>query len=111
MSATDNGNRILNHPFLAIPESQMIRFTFDGQEMEGREGDTVAAALTANGIRVFRTTAKRNSPRGLYCGIGQCTDCVMIVNGRPNVRTCMTLLEENMIIQTQHGLGAADEEI
>ena len=112
MPASNENNRIEQHPFLPIPESRTIRFTFDGRVLEGKEGDTIAAALMANGIRVFRTTVKKHTGRGLYCGIGQCTDCVMIVDGRPNVRTCMTFLKEDMTVETQHGLGGgADEDL
>ena len=57
------------------------------------------------GIRTFRHTARYHEPRGLFCGIGQCSDCVVVVNGTPNVRSCTTPLEEGMFIETQHGLG------
>ena len=65
----------------------------------------IAAALIANGVEVFRYTQRHHHPRGIYCGIGRCTDCVMIVNGIPNVRTCVTPVEEGMVIETQHGVG------
>jgi predicted molibdopterin-dependent oxidoreductase YjgC len=64
----------------------------------------IAAALLAAGIRVHRYTTKRREPRGIFCGIGQCTDCVMVVNGVPNVRTCVTQVEKGMVIETQRGL-------
>ena len=70
-----------------------------------REGEMVLACLIANGIIVNRYTAKRNEPRGLFCGIGQCTDCAMVVNGKPNVRTCITPVKEGMVIETQKGVG------
>lgn len=98
-------NRIQEHPILDIPECAELTFYYNGQPMTAREGDTIAAALTDNGIRVFRFTAKRKEPRGLYCAIGQCTDCVMVVDGQPNVRTCVTLVKENMRVETQSGLG------
>ncbi len=69
----------------------------------------IAAALLAGGIRVHRYTTRRREPRGIYCGIGQCTDCVMVVNGVPNVRTCITQVEEGMVIQTQRGLSSKRE--
>ena len=58
---------------------------------------------------VYRYTHKKREPRGIFCGIGQCTDCVMKVNGVPNVRTCITPVEEGMIIETQYGLGVEGE--
>jgi hypothetical protein len=64
-----------------------------------------ASALTAAGIKRFRTTSKGRDPRGIFCAIGRCTDCVMEVNGRPNVRTCVTPVEAGMKVNTQVGLG------
>jgi aerobic-type carbon monoxide dehydrogenase small subunit (CoxS/CutS family) len=55
---------------------------------------------------VHRYTAKRHEPRGIFCAIGRCTDCVMVVDGVPNVRTCMTPLTEGMRVQTQYGATA-----
>ncbi len=98
-------NRVTEHPILDIQEKASITFYYNGQPMEAKEGDTIAAALIANGIRVFRETQKRHEPRGLFCAIGQCTDCVMVVNGKPNVRTCVTLVQENMQVEKQIGLG------
>lgn len=77
----------------------------DGKKIEAREGETIAAALIAAGVKVFRYTVKRDEPRSLFCAIGRCTDCVMVVNNRPNVRTCVTLVENGMKIETQKGLG------
>lgn len=99
-------NRMTQHPFLEIPESEAITFYYNGMPLQAREGDTIAAALTDNGIRVFRTTVKRGEPRGLFCAIGQCTDCVMVVNGQPNVRTCVTPVRQDTRVETQNGLGA-----
>ena len=98
-------HRIQQHPILSVEERPVVHITVDGTPIEAREGDTIAAALMANGIRTFRHTARYHEPRGLFCGIGQCNDCVVVVNGKPNVRSCTTPLEEGMVIETQHGLG------
>jgi aerobic-type carbon monoxide dehydrogenase small subunit (CoxS/CutS family) len=74
--------------------------------MRGCEGESIAAALKAAGVTTHRYTSKRHEPRGIFCAIGRCTDCVMVVDGKPNVRTCMTLLREGMSVRTQHGLEA-----
>ena len=84
-------------------ETKTVTITVDGKPLQAREGEMILACLIANGIIVNRYTTKRNEPRGLFCGIGQCTDCAMIVNGKPNVRTCITPVKEGMVIQTQHG--------
>jgi predicted molibdopterin-dependent oxidoreductase YjgC len=99
--------RVTQHPILDIPPAEEFTITVDGREVTAREGETVAAVLLANGIRTFRHTAKRGEPRGIFCGIGQCNDCVVVVNGRPNVRSCVTPLEEGMAVETQKGLGKA----
>jgi predicted molibdopterin-dependent oxidoreductase YjgC len=73
----------------------------NGKEMQAFEGEPIAAALMANGIRVFRKTRKRGEPRGVFCAIGRCTDCIMTVDGVPNVRTCMVLVKEGMQIKSE----------
>ncbi len=98
--------RIENHPILGpLPEDETVTLLVDGRPLSARKGETIAAALSAHGIRSFRHTAKTHQPRGLFCGIGQCTDCAMEVNGVPNVRTCVTLVEEGMTVCTQEGCG------
>jgi predicted molibdopterin-dependent oxidoreductase YjgC len=55
---------------------------------------------------VFRHTRKYHESRGFFCGIGHCTDCIMEVDGIPNVRTCITPVQPGMIIRT--GIGLSD---
>jgi len=98
--------RVIDHPVLG-PAARRSRVTilFAGEPVEAFAGEPVAAALLAAGVRVFRTTSKRREPRQLFCGIGRCTDCVMIVDGQPNVRTCVTPVREGMRVEVQHGRG------
>lgn len=104
-------DRIMEHPILGeSPEKKIVTFTYDGKTLEGLEGEPIAAALRAAGVMVHRYTKKRHEPRGVFCAIGRCTDCVMIVNGKPNVRTCITPLEEGMTVQTQYGVTAKEEQ-
>ena len=84
---------------------QKITLMVDGKPLEAFAGEPIAAALIAAGFRVFRHTTKRNEPRGLFCALGRCTDCVMTVDGRPNVRTCVTPARDGMVIESQSGLG------
>lgn len=98
--------RVADHPILGkAPDRKAVKLTVDGRPISAYEGETIAASLLAAGIRVFRKTPRNHEPRGIFCGIGRCTDCVMTVNGIPNVRTCVTLVEDGMIIETQDGLG------
>ena len=97
---------IEEHPILGKSDAvEMVNITVDGVPMKVRAGQMIAAALLAEGICINRYTLKRHEPRGVFCGIGQCTDCVMVVNGQPNVRTCVTKVEEGMVIQTQNKDG------
>lgn len=101
-----NGNRIIHHQILGdLPKKKWVEITVDGKKNKAREGETIAAALIAAGIKVFRYSVKRDEPRSLFCAIGRCTDCVMTVNNKSNVRTCITLVENGMKIETQKGLG------
>lgn len=101
--------RIEEHPILGKPEEKkVIEFTCDGKKMTGLEGEPIAMALEAAGVMIHRYTKKHHKPRGVFCAIGRCTDCVMVVDGKPNVRTCVTPLEEGMTIQTQYGVSAKE---
>ena len=98
-------NRIEEHPILGhYSKGQEITFTFDGKQMKGFAGEPIAVALKANGVMIHRYTKKEHKPRGIFCAIGRCTDCVMIMNVKPNIRTCVTPLEQGMEVQTQDGV-------
>lgn len=98
-------NRIEEHPVLGkTKKGKLVTFTFDERKLQGYEGEPIAAALKAAGVMVHRYTQKQHEPRGIFCAIGRCTDCVMIVDGKTNIRTCITPLEEGMKIETQYGV-------
>ncbi len=98
--------RIVDHPILGpLGVKKEITLHVDGRKITAREGEMIATALVAAGYKAFRYTSKNREPRGIFCAIGRCTDCVMEVNGRPNVRTCVTPVEEGMRVKTQVGLG------
>lgn len=104
--------RIDEHPILGKPQKgRKITFYYNEKKVEGYEGEPIAAALLNAGVWTHRYTRKRNEPRGIFCAIGRCTDCVMIVDGEVNVRTCITPLREGMHVETQFGLeGKKDNE-
>ncbi len=97
--------RIESHPVLTFPQKRKVRFIFEGQELEGFEGEPIASALVANGILVFRESIRLHRPRGFFCAIGNCSSCFMVVNDKPNVRTCVTPLEEGMSVSRQLDKG------
>ncbi len=97
--------RVIRHPILKPRQTRHVTIYYNGSPLEAQDGEPVAAALLAAGIRVFRTTHRFGRPRGLFCGIGRCTDCMAIVDGAPNVRTCVTAVREGMKVEFQAGLG------
>jgi len=98
--------RITAHSILDdLPQRRRIDFTFDGAGVEGREGEPIAAALFAAGRRVLRTMPRFGDARGGYCMIGRCTDCMVVVNGIPNVPACLTPVTTGLDVRTQRGLG------
>ncbi len=97
--------RIIHHPILTFEHKKEIPFVFEGKELIGYEGDTIASALIDHGIVTFGYSIKRNRNRGFYCAIGNCAACNMIVDGIPNIRTCITPLKANMVITRQPNKG------
>jgi predicted molibdopterin-dependent oxidoreductase YjgC len=93
-------------PSHSSPPRRTWRILLDGQELTVHEGQTVAAVLLAAGRRAFRRTARGNQPRGFFCGMGICFDCLMQIDGRPNVRACQTLVHDGMCVTNQQGEGA-----
>jgi succinate dehydrogenase/fumarate reductase-like Fe-S protein len=97
--------RIKQHPILDFEPKRPIHFRYNGMEMMGYEGDTIASALHAAGIKVLSFSIVEKRPRGFYCAIGNCGSCHMTVNGVPNVKTCLAVLEEGMDIVSQEAKG------
>jgi predicted molibdopterin-dependent oxidoreductase YjgC len=82
-----------------------VRISVDDREIDAFEGEPIVAALLASGILIARTSVETASPRGYFCGVGRCGDCQMIVDGMPNVRTCVTPVSDGQVIETQHAAG------
>jgi predicted molibdopterin-dependent oxidoreductase YjgC len=77
-----------------------VTITVDGVPIQAYSGETIAGALLANGQRAWRRT-ERGEPRGLFCGMGICFDCLVTVDGVPNVRACVTPVTEGMAVETE----------
>ena len=102
--------RIENHPILGeSPKGKLVNFSYDGTTLDGYEGEPIAAALRVAGVMALPYTATLHEPRGVFCAIGLFSDCVMVVDGKPNVRTCITPLKEGMVVETQYGASAKEE--
>ena len=77
-----------------------ITLSFDGRPIPAVVGDSVGAALTRAGVRSWRTTRRRGRPRGLFCGIGICYDCLLTVDGSANQRACLVPAADGMVVQS-----------
>ena len=75
-----------------------VTVTFAGRTLQARDGQSVAAALTAAGVRSWRITRRGARPRGLFCGIGACFDCLLTIDGRPAQRACLVPVRDGMIL-------------
>ncbi|MEA5455880.1 (2Fe-2S)-binding protein [Sinomonas sp. JGH33] len=90
----------------------MSTLTFNGEPLEAGPGQTVGAALMASGIPAWRTTRQGGRPRGLFCGIGVCFDCLVTVDGAANQRACLVEVREGMRVEgsgSVHGPASGAE--
>jgi predicted molibdopterin-dependent oxidoreductase YjgC len=100
--------RVMKHPILGpLKGKTIVNITVDGKVIPAVDGEPIASALIAAGIMTFRRTRVTKEPRGYFCGIGLCSDCMMVVDGVPNVRTCITPVKDGMAIETQLDLERA----
>ena len=100
-----NSLRIENHPVLDFERGEKISFFFNDQLVEAYESETIAAALHAAGVRKLGESSEMHRPRGLFCAIGNCSSCFMIVDGQPNMRVCVIKVKQGMCVEEQKGKG------
>jgi sarcosine oxidase subunit alpha len=100
--------RFTEHPILDFGKKRKrkISFTYNGKKIEGYDNETIASALHASGERILSKSSVLLRPRGFYCAIGKCASCLMTVNGIPNVKTCMILVQEGTNVESQEGLAS-----
>jgi succinate dehydrogenase/fumarate reductase-like Fe-S protein len=87
-----------------------VRFTFEGIEVEGVSGDTVAAALLAAGHRTLGQSAVAGAPRGPYCLMGACFDCMVQIDGVPHRQACMVQIAPGMQVRRMPPIGLDGED-
>ncbi|MCJ8013471.1 (2Fe-2S)-binding protein [Paenibacillus sp. KQZ6P-2] len=93
--------RVTYHPVLGtLDKRESLRFLFDDQEFEAYKGETIAAALLANGVRTLRRHEETGTPRGIYCNIGHCFECRVTIDGITGQRACLTVLKDGMNIRS-----------
>ncbi len=95
--------RITAHPILTAEPRAGVAFYWQGRELMAQEGETIASALFAAGIRVFGHHPKDGSPQGIFCANGQCAQCLVLADGMP-VKSCMTPVRPGMRVEPAEGL-------
>lgn len=96
-------HRIHEHPILPAPEQAGVAFCWQGQPFLARQGETIASALFANGVRTFGHHPKDGAPQGIFCANGQCAQCSVVADGLP-VKSCMVVVRPGMNVQPLDGL-------
>ncbi|GAA1198122.1 (2Fe-2S)-binding protein [Prauserella alba] len=84
----------------ATAEPERFEVAFDGRPLPATAGQSVGSVLTDAGIRSWRTTRTGHRPRGLFCGIGVCYDCLITVDGEPNQRACLVPARPGMTLSS-----------
>ncbi len=92
--------RIEKHPILHFDRKREMHFLYNGKKIRAFERETIASALHAADVKVLSHSVKYHRPRGFFCGIGKCSSCLMRVNGVPNIRTCITPVEDGMVVES-----------
>ncbi|QTF07554.1 (2Fe-2S)-binding protein [Brenneria izadpanahii] len=79
----------------------VVTFTFEGQTVRAQAGDSVAAALVGANLRSLRDSVVSGAPRGVFCMMGTCFDCLVEIEGVANRQACMTPVREGMNVRRQ----------
>ena len=97
--------RIKQHPILNFQRGEKVGFFFNGRQIEGYTSETIAGALHAAGVRELAHSSGLHRPRGLFCAIGNCSSCFMVVDGQPNIRVCVEKVRPGIQVESQRGKG------
>jgi sarcosine oxidase, subunit alpha len=103
--------RIPPQPHERIDRSRRVTFSFETEPVEAFAGDTIGSALFAAGRRVFTRSFKYHRPRGLLCCSGACPNCMMQVDGVPNVRVCVEPVREGAQVRPQNVVGSLERDL
>src|SRR6185312_4392550 len=88
----------------------MPSLRLDGQRVEIRDGDTVAAAAFRAGVRTFTRSLKARRRRGLYCATGDCANCLVTVDGLPGERACVPPAHDGLRAERETGWPSAERD-
>ena len=103
--------RLPPQPHELIDRSREVVFSFGGKPVRAFAGDTIGSALFASGRRVFSRSFKYHRPRGLLCCSGACPNCMVTVDGTPNVRSCVEPARDGAVVVAQNVLGSLDRDL
>ncbi|HEY6271355.1 MAG TPA: FAD-dependent oxidoreductase [Terriglobales bacterium] len=95
--------RLDAHPSEALDRTRRLSFRFNGKTYTAFEGETIGSALVAAGVKIFSRSFKYHRPRGIFCVEGKCPNCLMSVNGSPNVRVCTQAARDGDLVEAQQG--------
>ena len=104
-------HRLPQHPAQVIDLSAETGFSFDGRAIRAYQGDTVASALYSSGVRIFSRSFKYHRPRGLLCVSGKCPNCLVNVDGIPNVQACTEPVRDGMVVTHQNAWPSLDHDV
>ena len=102
MPHPNNKGRLEARPTEIIDRTKTVEFHFDGKRVSAHDGDSVASALYASGVSTFSRGFKYHRPRGLLCAAGRCPNCLVNVDGAPNVRACTQPARQGMQVRHQN---------
>lgn len=88
--------------------AEAVTIEVDGRAVRGLRGQTIAAVLLADGRSSWRRTARHGRPRGVFCGIGVCFDCLVVVNGLRDVRACQRRAADGDVVRSQDDTADLD---
>ncbi|MDP9299271.1 MAG: 2Fe-2S iron-sulfur cluster-binding protein [Actinomycetota bacterium] len=95
----------------AIRRDRPLAFDFEGTTIRGFEGDTVGSALAAAGVTITGRSFKYHRPRGLFCMTGSCPNCLMRIDGVPNVRSCLAPARDATRVERQNAWPSVDRDV
>jgi len=106
-----NESRLPPQPSQMVDRSTELSFSYDGKLVRAYQGDTIASALYAAGRRIFSRSFKYHRPRGLLCVNGKCPNCMVNLDGVPNVRSCTIPVSNGMDVRHQNAWPSPDHDV
>ncbi len=108
--AVDAEKRIKSHPILTPLQRPELKFTYNDMKLTALEGEVITSALYAAGVTVYGHHHYDGAAQGIYCVNGQCSQCMVIADGKP-VKGCMTTVRSGMIVKSLEGLPVLEDDL